>query len=604
MSAIFVPTLYVMSGLCAFAALHHGIAAARRRRNRIHLLFTALSLVIALLLLAKAGAYQAATAADLVALRKWEASAIALFFMLFPWFIAEYTGERPTRLLAGMTLFWVLMLAVNAALPYGVQHAGPPQLAHLELPWGERVVDLRVVHRSGWHLLGWLGILGVMIYSIVACRTLHRHGPRRKARALAWALGLFYGLVLFNLAANFELIRFVHLSDFGFIALIVMMDLEMMVASRDEGRRMREVLDHLPAAVCLKDVDGRVQLVNRSFETYFHVRQGEVLGKTDWDRLPAEQAARLRADEARALATGQEIENEHVIDWDGRPQVLRTFQFPLLRPDGSAYAVCGVYVDVTESRQKDEMLDKFRRQIWHSDRLASTGAITGSLAHELCQPLAAILNNAQAGLRFLEHGTADPDEMREILEDVVRDDKRAAAVINGLRAMLQQQEVPHADIDMAQCIDEVMVLLHSELIRSDVDVETRLEPQLTVRANKTQIQQVVLNLVINALEAMTGQPAGQRGLQVAATRSGDKVTVSVRDSGVGIAPDMLDRVFEGFYTTKPQGLGIGLDVCRSIIESHRGTIWAERNPDHGVTFRFSLPAAGAAAIAGQPASAG
>jgi C4-dicarboxylate-specific signal transduction histidine kinase len=213
---------------------------------------------------------------------------------------------------------------------------------------------------------------------------------------------------------------------------------------------------------------------------------------------------------------------------------------------------------------------------------------------ELCQPLFAILSNAQAGLRFLGQEKVNLEEVRELLEDIVRDEKRAANVINGLRAMLQQQETPMADIDLAQCIEEVFDLLHTEFVRHDVEVERMLEPNLTIRANRTQIQQVLLNLMINALEAMTEQSIEARRLQVKAVRTDGKVLVSVRDNGIGIAPDMLARVFDGFYTTKPQGLGVGLEVCRSILESHNGSIWAEANADRGVTFYFSLPLAAAA----------
>jgi C4-dicarboxylate-specific signal transduction histidine kinase len=316
-----------------------------------------------------------------------------------------------------------------------------------------------------------------------------------------------------------------------------------------------------------------------------------------------EQAERMRADERMALGTGEEVVSEYVLGGDGTPRIFRTHHFPLVRPDGSAYAVCGVYLDVTEARHKDEALHKFRRKIWHTDRVASTGAISASLAHEICQPLAAILSNAQAGLRFLDHERVDLGEIREILEDIVRDDKRAGTIINGLRAMLQRQETPHADIDLAQCIEEVMELLHSELIRHGVDVERVLEPNLTVRANKTQIQQVILNLTINAIEAMADQPHGGRKLLIRAMRDEGKAHVSLRDSGVGIAPDMLDKVFEGFYTTKQQGLGVGLEVCRSIMHSHQGSILAEANADRGTTFHFTQPLAQVDAAAEAAASA-
>ncbi len=595
MSGVLVPTLYVMSGVCAFAALHHGLAVMQRRVSPIHLLFAGLSLTIMALILAKAGAYQAQTAQDLIALRKWEISAVSLLFMVFPWFVAGYTGVRPRKLLLGLTVFWIVIFIVNLRLPYGVQLVDFPTLTYFELPWGERVVDLRVLRHSTWHTIGVLGILAIMAFSIYACIAQHRRGQRRRARALAWGLGLFFGSILFNQAVNREIIHFIHLSDFGFLSLLVMMDLEMMLESRNEKQRMREVMDRLPAAICLKDLQGRFQMINRAFETLFQVSESDILGKDNWDPLPRELVERFHADEVLAIEKGQEVANEHVLERNGRRHFVESHQFPLLRPDGTAHSVCGVYIDLTEARQKDDALHKFRRQVWHTDRVASTGAISASLAHEICQPLSAILNNAQAGLRFLDHEQVDLEEMREIFQDIVRDDKRAGTIINGLRAMLQQQETPYADIDLAQSIEEVLDLLHSELVRHGVDVERSLETNLTVRANKTQIQQVLLNLIINAQEAMTDRPDGERRLRIRATRADSKARVSVSDTGHGIAEDMLDRIFEGFYTTKPQGLGVGLEVCRSIMESHQGAIWAEANADRGASFHFMLPLVGEAA---------
>jgi len=601
LNTLLVPALYFVSGLCAFAALHHGIAAMHRRANRIHIQFAGLSLFILALVLAKAGAYQAQTAEALVSLRKLEVSAITLLFALFPWFIAEYTDIRPRKLLLGFTAFWALIFAANLSLPYGVQLVDFPDLTYFELPWGERVVDLRVLRHSIWHNIGLLGILAVMAFSLHACVAQYRRGQKRRARALAWGLGLFFGSILFNQAVNRGLIEFIHLSDFGFIAMLVMMDLEMMLESRTQKRQMADVLDRLPAAICLKDLQGRFQLVNRAFENFFHVRDNDILGKAEWDHLPRELIERIETHERQAVASRQEVASEHIMEWNGKRHIVESHQFPLLHPDGAAYAVCGVYIDITDPRQKDEALHKFRRQVWHTDRVASTGAISASLAHEICQPLSAILNNAQAGLRFLDHEQVDLAEMREILQDIVRDDKRAAAIINGLRAMLQQQEAPYADIDLSQAIEEVLGLLHSELIRHGVEVERILEPGLSVRANKTQIQQVVLNLIINAQEAMTGKPQGERRLQIRAVHADGKAQVSVSDTGIGIAEDMLERIFEGFYTTKPQGLGVGLEVCRSIMEAHGGAIWAAANPEGGATLHLSLPLAAETASRAAPA---
>lgn len=589
MREILLPVLYVTSGVCTYAALHHGLSVMRGRVSRVHLLFALMCFLTAALIMARVGGYSAHTAVELVAARRWEIVSLCFFAPAFLWFVADYTGVYPRKLLFGLSGFWVVLFAANLILPYGIQFVDLPSMVYFELPWGERVVDLRVLQRTFWHNLMWLGIVISLLYGLYACYLLYRRGQKRRSHVMAWALGIFSVLSLLNIAINLKLFEFVHTSDFGFLALIVVMDMEMMLESRDEKRRLRTVLDHLPVAVCLKDLKGHFQLINYKFETAFHTREADIAGKKVFGLFPREQAAIIDANERHALDTHQDVESDEVLDCGGEPRTFQSIKFPLLREDGSAYAVGGVYIDVTESRQKDEVLNRFRRQVWHADRVASTGAITSSLAHELCQPLSAMLSNAQAGLRFLEQDKVDLDEIREILQDIVRDDKRAGAVINGLRAMLQQQETPHTDIDLAQCINEVITLLHSEFVRTGVEVEHMLEANLVIRANKTQIQQVALNLMINALEAMAEQVRDRRMLRVTAARVEGKALMSIRDSGIGIAEEILDRVFDGFYTTKPQGLGVGLEVCRSIMEFHGGRIWAEANPDRGVTFHCALP---------------
>lgn len=594
MTGIFLIVLYVTSGFCAFAALHHGLATAFRRAERYHLLFSLASLAIAAMVMARAGAYGAQTADQLVALRRWEISTLCLFVLSFLWFVADYIGHHPRGLLLGLTGFWALLLIVNLSLPYGVQFVELPRLSHFLLPWGESVVDLRVLRRGPWHNLMWLGIIVSMAYCLHACHAQYRRGHRQRARGLATALGLFFALALFNVVVNLGLVKFIHTSDFGFVTLIVLMDLEMLREARCQKQRMGDVLDHLPVAICLKDLDGRHQLTNRTFQRYFGANPSDLENHSDFVLFTEEQAERFRRNEVLAVEKGQVATSEYVREWNGKTQIIELRQYPMRRTDGTVFGVCCVHMDMTDDRIKDDAVQKLRQQVWHSDRMANTGAITSSLAHELCQPLSAILNNAQAGLRFLERVPVDLQEMRELLEDIVRDDKRAGAVINGLRAMLRQQETHYADVDLTQCVEEVLELLHSEIIRLGVEVESRLEAGLAVQANKTQVQQVVLNLVLNALEAMADQAPGQRHLRVQAARADGQAQVSVRDTGIGIPADKLERVFDGFYTTKPQGLGVGLEVCRSIIESHSGAVWAEVNPDRGATLHFTLPLDGEA----------
>jgi len=448
---------------------------------------------------------------------------------------------------------------------------------------------LRADQPGFWLNLTWMGIFVVLSYSLYACLAQYRLGVKRKAIPLAKALIVFICFILFDALVDWRLVEFINVTDFGVFSMLMLMDVNFLAESRDQYRRMSGLLDHIPGAVCIKDLQGRYQFANRGFEKFFHVNNADIQHKTAFDVFPLDQAEIFHADHLLALEQRKEIKREVLMEKSGKQSILQTYRFPLLRPDGSAYAVGSVFIDISESRQKDEALNKLRRQVWHVDRVASTGVLAGSLAHELSQPLSAILNNAQAALRFLGKEKIDVDEIREILGDIVRDDKRAAAVINGLRSMLQQRETPHENVDLARCLGEVLELLHSEFVRLNIVADIVLETRLTVKASKTQIQQVLLNLMMNAIEAMAEQPDA-RTLVIKLAPDDAKARISICDNGTGIPEGMLNRIFDGFYTTKPQGLGMGLEVCRSIIESHRGTIWAENNPDRGATFYFTLPA--------------
>jgi PAS domain S-box-containing protein len=267
----------------------------------------------------------------------------------------------------------------------------------------------------------------------------------------------------------------------------------------------------------------------------------------------------------------------NVVEWDDAGQPVRWI---------------GVLRDITELKKAEEELTGLRLHSWHSGRVTQIGAITASLAHELNQPLAAILTNAQAGLRFMDHADFDVEEIRAILTDIIHDDKRAAMVISGLRSMLRRREIPRETISLAEEIRMILNLVHSEMLGLQVDLRLRLDSDCMVSANRAQIQQVLLNLFMNALQAMQDEPAGQRNLEITLTSTAaGEAMLAVRDSGPGIPEEMHASVFEAFWTTKPEGLGIGLAICRSIVESHGGRLWLTANPDRGTTFHIAVPLA-------------
>ena len=266
--------------------------------------------------------------------------------------------------------------------------------------------------------------------------------------------------------------------------------------------------------------------------------------------------------------------------------------------------IAEVFASSLARARAEEETRELRARLWHADRVARVSALTAAIAHEINQPLTAILANAQAGLADLERGAAKPEELREILEAVVRDDKRAADTIRTMRSFLRQEEGGREGIELATALQEVLGLLALELTRMAIRVETRLESGCRVKANRTQIEQVVMNLLLNAAQAVAACPPAERRVTLSAARAGaDRVAVEVCDTGPGIAPEHLQSVFEPFWTTRKEGLGLGLPICRSIVEAHGGSIRVERNAERGVTFHFELPADGAKEDAPQAAAA-
>lgn len=591
MNGILVPVLYGLSGICAYAAVHHGLIAWRRPVQRTHLWFALLCLLVACYVIAKAGAYVADSAEMLVAMRRVEITFVVMLFPVLTWFIGEYTGDRSRWLAVSISGFFFVILVANLLLPYGIQFIEFPRLERLALPWGEQIVDLRVHRRSAWHNAGWLGIAAVFAYGIYSCVRQYRDGAHRRPLTLALALALFGLFVLLNRLINHGFIPFAHVAEFGFLSLVGVMSHGLTRELRESERRIQAVLDNVPAVVYLKDLNGRYLLINRQYEELFHVTTASVAGKTDHDLFSAEQADVSRANDRRVLESGRPLEFEEVADKDGTVRTYFSLKFPLLYSDGTPYAVCSVSRDITERKQAESELQRHREALAHVTRVSTLGELSASLAHELNQPLAAILSNAQAGLRFLDRGNQDLQEFRELLQDIVHDDKRASAVISGLRSLARREQTQRERVDLAATLREILELLHSELLARQFQVETDFADGCAVLADKAQIQQVVLNLVMNAVEAMEAEPAHRRHLHISMSCTGrDEVQVALRDSGVGIPTEKLDKVFDPFWTTKRQGMGMGLAVCRSIIEAHGGEIWVERNAERGVTFYFKLPA--------------
>jgi C4-dicarboxylate-specific signal transduction histidine kinase len=235
-------------------------------------------------------------------------------------------------------------------------------------------------------------------------------------------------------------------------------------------------------------------------------------------------------------------------------------------------------------------LQRTMAELTHMNRVATAGVLSASIAHEVNQPIAATVTNAQSALRFLDGRPPNLEEVRLALADIITDSDRAGRIIGRIRDLIKKAP-PHQDrLDINEAIREVIVLTHGEAMKTGVSVKTELAEGLSlIQGDRVQLQQVILNLIINAVEAMSGVGVGSRELLIRTCNAEpDGVHVAVRDSGPGLAPTNLERLFEAFYTTKPSGLGMGLSICRSIIEAHGGRLWATANVPQGAIFQFTL----------------
>jgi C4-dicarboxylate-specific signal transduction histidine kinase len=251
-----------------------------------------------------------------------------------------------------------------------------------------------------------------------------------------------------------------------------------------------------------------------------------------------------------------------------------------------------------------QRLRQLESDLAHMNRLSMMGELAASLAHEIAQPIATARNNARAATHFLERRPPDFGQVREALACVVDDADRAGEILDRIRDHIKKAPPRMERVDLNKAINDVIALAQGAIIKNGVSVQIHLTGGLShVQADHVQLQQVVLNLILNAVEAMSSVKKGVRELSITTERhqAGD-VLVRVCDSGPGIDPEHLDRVFDAFYTTKSSGVGMGLSICRSIINAHGGRLWADVNPSGGAVFQFTLPSAEKELMSSRPAA--
>jgi PAS domain S-box-containing protein len=364
---------------------------------------------------------------------------------------------------------------------------------------------------------------------------------------------------------------------------------------RSEGARnnLAAIVETSDDAILSKNLEGVITSWNAGAEKMFGYSAGEIVGQHYSTLAPPVLKGEVRRilERVNRGESVDHLETVRVSKEGMRIDVSLTIS-PIKNERGMIIGSSSIARDITARKKAESEGLQQRTELAHLSRVTMLGELSGSLAHELNQPLTAILSNAQAAQRFLAYDDVDLNEVRDILGDIVKQDKRAGEVIHRLRLLLKKSTVEHRLLDLNDVVSEVLKLVSNDLLNQRVIGQMELAPELpAIVGDRVQLQQVVLNLVMNGCDAIATGPSSDRKLIIRTELdNGDGICVSVADQGVGLSPDNLEKVFEPFFSTKPHGMGLGLSVCRTIIAAHGGKLWAANNAERGVTFYFTIPA--------------
>jgi two-component system sensor kinase FixL len=548
---------------------------------------------------------------------RWAHVPICVIALSIIAFVHFHFGAGRLWLACAAAAFRLLALLLNFVTGVNITFEDVSALEHVPL-WGGVVAAVPVGTASAWQIVTQISNLLLVAFVVDASITLWRRGDpvaRRRAALVGGSILLFIiGVTGFGVLILAGVVHSPTILTPGFLVIVLAMAYELswdVIAAaqlaaklhasekslRASEEQFRAVVESVPNAILLVDGQGKVTLTNPQAQALFGYAREELIGRPaellipEWDRSAHETNRQSHAADARARVMGFAREL-HALHRDGSDVPVEVVLKPMRTVAASAVLVS--LVDVTERRQNERTAARQRDEIAHLSRVATLGELSGSLAHEINQPLMGILSNAQAAQRFLARDDVNLDEVREILVDIVEDDKRAGEVIRRLRALLKKGEVQNRPLDINSVVDDVVRLTRNDLMNRDVAVSTELTPDLPpVFGDQIQLQQVLLNLVMNACEAMEAV-SGTHQVHIRTRRTdGGDVELSVSDRGGGIPPGDLERIFEPFVTTKEHGIGLGLSICRTIIIAHGGRLWAE-NIGEGATFRCTLPLSGQA----------
>lgn len=600
MSLVTIVWSMIAAACLTLAAIHLPVWW-RNRGAQTTLAFTVAAVATAAIAFCELVMLKAATPGQYAAAVRWAHVPIALLMVALAGFAFHYLGTGRRWLAIGAIGVRLVSLVLNFATGQNLNWLEVRELRPLHF-LGE-VVALPVGEANPWMAVGQLGVLLLLIFFADASISAWRRGRRVAAVIVGgilslltlsgggWAVLLYWG--------GFPAPQMLSVFALGIVVV-------MAYAVSSELLRARKLVAHVSemeqeAALTAEAanlgtftrdmVRDRIEATGKWRELFGFAPDEPIDLQALMEKVHVDDRAPLGESMSRAAREGGEQHAEFRVPLaDGGMRWVGVIGRVELDAHGRPVRSRGVCMDITARKQDEQEMLRLRQDIAHVGRVSVMGQLASALAHEINQPLSAILRNAEAAALFMQDPSPDLHEITAILEDIRKDDQRAGAVIDRMRALLRRQEVEMKPVDVAQMLDDVATLLRPDAAARHIALEFSVPPDLPrLLGDRVQLQQVLLNLILNGLDAVGAEGAGTRRVAVTTRRLDfGALEFSVADSGCGIAPERMERIFDPFFTTKTTGIGMGLSISRSIVEAHGGHLWADNNPQGGATFRFTV----------------
>ena len=604
---------HMVASACLTLAVIYFLVWWNNRTAWANLFFAMTAVSTAAFTLCELRQIRVGTPGELLSAMRWTHVALLGVLVSTAWFVTFHLGAGRRWLawtVSGLRAFYLL---VGFLIWGNVNYLEITSLRRVPF-LGESVTVFEGTPNP-WMLFGYATMLLILIFVADASVTAWRRGERRKALMIGGSVEFFLLLGTVQAAlVHWAQLPIPVLIGPLYLGLVVVMASEL---SRDVLRASRLVHELQASEAGLRESEKRMTLALEAGSVglwIWDLARNDIRASDSWRTLfgfdPAEHLdvdrvlERLHPDDSQTLRQHQEMALA------GTNGGTYQTEYRLMCPDGATLWISsqgrvefdatgqpvlirGADRDVTARKEAEQETQLLRQEIAHAGRVSMMGQLASGLAHEINQPLAAILRNAEAAELFLQHPSPDLEEIRAILSDIRSDDERAGQVIDRMRGLLKRQTVDKGRLDVRALVGDVVALVRVDAatrrVKLDVDVPAGLPH---VRGDRVQIQQVLLNLMLNGMDALQGTRLEDRRVNVTARLDGAQlVEIAVGDAGHGIPADTLARIFDPFFTTKPNGMGIGLAVSRTIVEAHSGRLWAENRNGGGAAFRFTLPIA-------------